>query len=129
MAGRDIDGKGGAPQRRRQSPRTAFVSASTATAAVSARMIRGPSDMRNDERLAEKSLAFACREPALGPDQNGERARLYPAQRFDGIGVVFVLVAIDELSGRIPAGQGILQPDGLHVPPELEERRIARPPR
>ena len=87
MAGRDIDGKGGAPQRRRQSPRMALVSASTATAAVSARMIRGPSDTRNDERLAEKPLAFACREAALGPDQHGERAWRDPAQRFDGIGV------------------------------------------
>ena len=68
----------------RQSPKTALTRARAATAAVSARMIRGPSEIGNGERLGARASALLVGEAALGPDQHGHAGRARsPAQRLD----------------------------------------------
>ena len=52
-----------------QSPSTACTSASAATAAVSARMIRGPSASRRDFRLPQQQGALFFGKAAFGADQ------------------------------------------------------------
>ncbi len=114
MAGRDIDGKGGAPS----------ASPPVAKNGIGQRQHRnrrrvGAHDPRaerhgNDERLAEKPLGVRLPKTRLRArsERRAGLAAILPSDSI-GIGAVFVLVAVNELSGRIPPGQGILQPDGL----------------
>ena len=64
----------------------AWTTASAATAAVSARRMRGPETDRDDEGLREQQLALLVGKAALGADQQADRQALEPAAAVDGRG-------------------------------------------
>ena len=81
----------------RQSPSCAWINASAATAAVSARKMRGPSERRNT--LGKRNIAcpLGFVEPSLRSDQQGDAARRRPiGERRDRIGLRRFLVAEDQ---------------------------------
>ena len=86
-----------------QSPRTDWTSARAATAAVSARRMRGPREIRNTLEFFRICSRSASSKPPSGPISSvadargaGFAARRRPAQNRDGIGDLGVFVAEDQ---------------------------------